>query len=256
MKKTPKYQLAALKKFIVPYRNRIIVFLCAFFSLIFAFNFAAPAFEIATTEELNECKQELVSYLSSPSRYALNTTDYTLKIKGTTYTLSSTKNSAICTATLDETTNDYTYSVTAQALTSIVACILFTIVFAFAGTWILLGILVVIADTCTKIAKHIKEFQSESRIIRAETELRISREDAIKYEQSLILKEAYDKAQGNGYNDGYTKGREKGYKRGQLDAYDEGYAKGFADGQDELFASIHTFLKPQSDDKIYEETNL
>lgn len=256
MKKSSKVRFNALKKVIAPHKNEIVLFLCIFISLIFAFNIAALGYDLATTEELNECKQELVSYLSSPSRYALNTNDYTLKIKGTTYTLSSTKSSAICTATLDEITNAYTYSVTAQTASTIILYILCTIGWTSVGTLILLGLLSAIYNIYTNNVRRFKNFKSEYHLSKAEAELKISREDAKKHEQSLILKEAYDKAQKNGYNDGYTKGREKGYKRGQVDAYDEGYAKGFTEGQDELLSSIHTFLKPQSDDKIYEETNL
>lgn len=252
MKKSSKARLAALKKCISVRSKKIVVFLCAFLAFMSAAAITDNIICVATPADVTACKQELASYIASPSRYAINTNDYMLEIKNSVIKLSSSKNTSTCTAIFDKDLNAYTYSASANLTTAIFCFILLTIVFGIMQAFIFLAILASIKDGYTALKKYFKNIRQEYKISKQEAELKISHEDAETYKYSIELKEAYEKAQQNGYNDGYTKGRKHGYQRGQNDAYDEGYAKGYTAGQDELLESIHSFLEPQSDDKIYD----
>lgn len=234
-------------------RNELIV---ALLGIVLSFFITVSCFWIplATSADVTACEQELINYISDPSGYVFKTDEYTLEINNSTYKISSNKNTATCTAVFDDVANTYNYYGNAHLFIGILYDITVTIVITISfelGFMIFFGI---IHDFV--YLKYFKKLNHEYILKKAEAELKISSEDAKTYENSLMLKEAYDEAQENGYNDGYSQGRKQGYKRGQVDAYDEGYVKGFAEGQDELFASIHTFLNSQNDDKISEDTNL
>ena len=245
MKKENKTRFIAVKKYFSPRSEAIKDFICIFLAFFIAFLCAEAIFSLPTNDEMVSCKEELTSYLASPSRYAVNTDMYTLKISNEGTTLSINNSLGSCTAVFDDTTNTYNYTSHRSILVAILGMFSITFIFGIIFFFVFEGIIAIVSDISKWISKHYKEFRKEYLLNKAEAELNITHEEAEKYELSIQHKEEFDRAYKKGFDSGYTDGRSKGFKQGQNDAYEEGYAKGYVDGQNEISEAIDSFMNSE-----------
>lgn len=242
MKKESKARVAAVKKYCATHSEKVKEFICIMLAIIVALICADALVNIQSNDDMVACKEELASYLASPSRYAINTDKYTLEISKKGTELSINNSLAACTAVFDNSTNSYNYTSSQHLFLSCLFMIILTVAFSFIFYFIFYGIIAIVIDVSELIKEQYKAIQHEYKLNKAEAELNLTQEESAEYELSIQQKEAYDRAYKQGFDSGYTDGRSKGFKQGQYDAYEEGYTKGYVDGQDEVSDAIATFM--------------
>lgn len=245
MKKGNKTRFIAVKKYFSARSEDFKAFICIFLAVFIALSMATSICTMPSNDQMIACREELTSYLSSPSRYAVNTDIYTLKISDEGTMLSINNSLASCKAVFDVATNNFNYTSYRSIFVTILFWICITFVFGIAFFFAFDFIISLIGDIYKWISKHCKEFRKEYLLNKAEAELNITHEEAEKYELSIQHKEEFDRAYKKGFDAGYTDGRSKGFKQGQNDAYEEGYAKGYTDGQNEVADAIDSFMNDE-----------
>ena len=241
MKKENKSRVAAVKKYCTARSEKIVDFICIVLAVIVALACATSIIHLATDNEMVACKEELASYLASPSRYAVNTDKYTLKISNAGTELSINNSLALCTAVFDNTTNSYNYTSHRSIFFTLIGWIAFTIAISIILYFVFFGVFAI----GTEVYKWISKTYREYKLNKAEADLKLTHDEAKEYELSIQQKAEFDRAYKKGFDAGYTDGRSKGFKQGQNDAYEEGYAKGYTDGQNEVAEEINSFMNDE-----------
>ena len=189
MKKENKTRFIAVKKCFSTRSEAIKDFICIFLAFFIAFLCAEAIFSLPTNDEMVACKEELTSYLASPSRYAVNTDMYTLKISNEGTTLSINNSLGSCTAVFDDTTNTYNYTSHRSILVAILGMFSITFIFGIIFFFVFEGIIAIVSDISKWISKHYKEFRKEYLLNKAEAELNITHEEAEEYAKQMVGEE-------------------------------------------------------------------
>ena len=242
MKKENRSRVAAVKKYCAVRSGKIVDFVCILLAVLTAFVAATSLLHLPTVSEIVACKEELASYIASPSRYAVNTDKYTLEISSDGTELSINGSLASCIAVFDNTTNNFNYTIHRFIFITILGWICFSIAFGFCLYFVFFGIYAIGSEVYKQISKAYHEY----KLNKAEADLNLTHEEAKEYELSIQRKAEFDYAYKKGFDAGYTDGRSKGFKQGQYDAYEEGYAKGYTDGQNEVAEEIDSFMNDES----------